>query len=372
MKKIFLLAGTLLAGFLIFRIYEGQLLMGDVIKEMAVPSMEEEEVITTVKNISPDWGDPAPKQKSLTVAAFGDIMLGRYVRTLIDKYGKDYIFEKFETDKENIFKDANVVFANLEGPIKGKGYKSDTSMVFGFNEDIAPFLKNEGFNVFSITNNHALDQGWDGRDSTISTLEKNNLGWCGHPKEADKNSVYYGKTDDVSYAFICFTDVTFKLNKEKAVELIKEVRPKVDYLIISIHWGYEYEHKPSKTVQINPAHDFMDAGADFIIGHHPHVVQSFGEYNGKLIFYSLGNFIFDQYWSKDTQEELAIKFTLDKTDDGALKTKVSLMPLKSQKSQPRLMTKDEFNEWIERFIGYGNYDEKMKIEIRNGVIEVGY
>ncbi len=316
-------------------------------------------------------GDLTSDDRDLTIMAFGDMMLSRYVRTLMNLNGKSYIFDKIEGNEKNFFKGADVVFGNFEGPINGEGTSGGTSMVFSFNEDVAPFLKSYGFNLLSITNNHALDQGWQGRDNTIAAFNANNLGWCGHPSEVDKESIYYGKVKDKTFAFICFQDVTSKLNDEEAIKLIKEVRPNVDYLIVSIHWGYEYKHSPDSGTQIEPGKAFIDAGADFIIGHHPHVVQSFEEYNGKLIFYSLGNFVFDQYWSKDTQEELAIGIVLDdSSDDEGLVAKVFLFPMKSELSQSRLMTKEEYDDWIENFISYGNYSEEMKEMIRDGVIEI--
>jgi len=288
----------------------------------------------------------------------------------MDRYGMDYPIEKLDFGENSFFDFADVVFGNLEGPISGKGRSGGTSMVFAFNEDVAPLLKKWGFDLLSIANNHAVDAGWDGRASTIKALADNDLGWCGHPSEVDADSVYYGTANGDSYAFICFHDVTYTLNDEEAVELVKEVSSKVDYLIVSIHWGYEYAHSPNWQKQIEPGRAFIDAGADFIIGHHPHVVQSFEEYNGRFIFYSLGNFIFDQYWSTETQEELAIGIVFD-GKGRKMETEVRLFPMKSEKSQSRLMNDDEKSKWYEEFIGYGEYSEKMKEAIRKGVIMTG-
>lgn len=323
-------------------------------------------------------GQATANDRDLSILAFGDMMLGRHVRVLMNLYGKNYLFENIAgSDGEfgQFFKGSDTVFANLEGPIHGQGSSGGTSLVFSFNEDIAPFLKKYGFNLFSVSNNHAVDQGWDGRGTTIDALNNAGLGWCGHPSEAEEASVYYGKVLDKDFAFICFQDITFKLDDNAAVELVKKVRPNVDYLIVSIHWGYEYKHQPDFATQIEPGRAFIDAGADFVIGHHPHVVQSFEIYKDRFIFYSLGNFIFDQYWSKDTQEQLGLGIVLDDADNyddasgGSFKTKVYLIPMKSEASQPRLMTEEERNEWTSRFIDYGEYSEEIKDMIRDGVIE---
>ena len=300
--------------------------------------------------------------RKLTVLAFGDMMLGRYVRTLMDQNGLDYVFEKMP---DGFFSGADMIHANLEGPIKGKGRSGGTAMVFQFNEDVAPLLKKWGFDMVSIANNHAADAGWDGRDTTIAALEGSGVDWCGHPRDVEKESVYYGNVGETTYAFVCLHDVTFKLDDQAAVELIKEVDAEVDYVLVSIHWGAEYKHQPHWSLQVEPGRAFVDAGADFIIGHHPHVVENFEIYNGAPIFYSLGNFVFDQYWSTMTQEELSIGIVLG--EDGI---NIYLFPMKSERSQSRLMTKDEYEVWIEKFIGYGEYDEKMKEMIRDGVIQL--
>ncbi|MEK7126948.1 MAG: CapA family protein [Patescibacteria group bacterium] len=317
-------------------------------------------------------GESNESDRDLTILAFGDIMLGRYVRVLMDLYGADYIFENIKGVEGQFFKCSDIVFGNLEGPIKGQGSKGGKSLVFSFNEDIVGFLKRHGFNLVSIANNHAMDQGASGRDSTVSALDNGGLSWCGHPSEVDEGSVYYGNVLDKKYAFVCFQDVTSKLDDAAAVQMISDIRSNVDYLIVSVHWGYEYKHNADFKTQIEPGKAFIDAGADFVIGHHPHVVQNFEVYKGKVIFYSLGNFVFDQYWSKDTQEELAIGIVLDDKDDyeDNLRTKIYLFPMRSERSQSRLLNSGEYSKWIEKFISYGNYPENLKEQIRNGVIEI--
>lgn len=403
MSKWVIFAGFIVAGILLYQFNVQRITTVDVVKfltENTQPKAEKKYAAqsksdaanlktsesaakitdSTKKSIKSKKQIKKPEDRNLTILAVGDIMLGRYVRVLMDENGADYIFNGVGGPEKFLPSGADVIFGNLEGPIHGQGKKGGTSMVFSFNEDIAPLLKNFGFTLLSVSNNHALDQGWKGRDTTISALENNELGWCGHPTDADPSSVYYSLVGQEKFAFVCFQDITHKLDDEAAVELIKAIRPSVDYLIVSVHWGIEYKHKPDSKSQIEPGHAFIDAGADFVIGHHPHVVQTFEIYNGKVIFYSLGNFVFDQYWSKDTQEGLVIGIELDDTDgDGGgwfgddgdpFRTKINLFPIKIDKSQPRLMTDDERDKWIETFIDYGDYDDQIKEQIRAGVIEI--
>ena len=101
---------------------------------------------------------------------------------------------------------------------------------------------------------------------------------------------------------------------EGVIQNIKNLRPYSDYLIVYAHWGNEYETTPTSQ-QTDLAHSFIDAGADFIIGSHPHVVQTKEEYKGKMIYYSLGNMVFDQYFSTETQKGLLIEADINTDSD---------------------------------------------------------
>ncbi|MFA4890911.1 MAG: AmmeMemoRadiSam system protein B [Candidatus Gracilibacteria bacterium] len=310
-------------------------------------------------------GDPSD-ERAVTVMALGDIMMGRYVRTLMEmENNNERSFELIRGDEDRFFYGADVFFGNLEGPIQGAGFPSRTSLIFGFHEDTAPLLSKFGFDVFSIANNHILNQGWDGFDSTVQNLQSAGVSACGHPTEVVPGAVVYKTFGDKEIAFICFDDVGHRLDMDSAVSLVDDVDDDVDFTIVSIHWGFEYVHTPNNYRQVDPAHRFVDAGADVIIGHHPHVVQTFEIYNGVPIFYSLGNFIFDQYWSYDTQEQLGVGIVL-----GDETTKFYLFPMHSDQSRPYLMNKEEKEHFYDRFISWGGYDEAMQAQIRSSVVEI--
>ncbi|HYE22163.1 MAG TPA: CapA family protein, partial [Verrucomicrobiae bacterium] len=102
-------------------------------------------------------------------------------------------------------------------------------------------------------------------------------------------------------------------NEKQMTQDIASLDSKVDFLIVSTHMGTEYKRDPDPR-NVELAHKAIDSGADMLIGHHPHWIQTIEEYNGKWIFYSLGNFVFDQMWSQDTKEGLTIFATFeDKT-----------------------------------------------------------
>ena len=134
------------------------------------------------------------------------------------------------------------------------------------------------------------------------------------------------------------------------------------FLIVSFHWGQEYQLKES-TFQQELAHKVIDSGADLIVGHHPHVVQGIDEYKGKLIFYSLGNFVFDQYFSKETQESLAVGL-----DVYPQKLIFRLFPIKSHLAQPHLTDSKQAKQFLEELAQRS--DDTLLDSIKIGEIEI--
>ena len=133
---------------------------------------------------------------------------------------------------------------------------------------------------------------------------------------------------------------------------------------MSFHWGAEYQDV-SSIVQKKLAHLVIDAGADLVIGHHPHVVQEIEEYGAGMIFYSLGNFIFDQDFSLETQQGLIVK--LEVVSDKLI---YQLFPVQIDASQPRLMNDEEKDKFLKNLSKRS--DNKLEIEIKNGRIEKIY
>lgn len=115
-------------------------------------------------------------------------------------------------------------------------------------------------------------------------------------------------------------------------------------MIVAFHWGTEYTSTPNST-QIELAHSTIEAGADLIIGNHPHWVQGIEQYKGKFISYSHGNFIFDQMWSQETKEGVLGKYTFN--NDGLIN--VEFIPvIIDEYSQPRFATKAEADRVLQR------------------------
>lgn len=269
------------------------------------------------------------KEEPVRILAFGDIMLGRYVRVLMERNDDLYYpFKKTFGNKEWIGQ-FDLITANLEGPITERYITGGLSLTFGFPPDTAQILSNLGFDAVSLANNHTNNRGDAGYEETKKFLSEAGVGYYGHYKDVDLSPVYYKKVKGKKIAFIGLNDTFGKLDVDKALALIEREKPGVDYIIVFPHWGHEYQGVHDKR-QEELAKKFIDAGADTVLGHHPHVVQDVGEYNGKKIFYSLGNYVFDQYFRQDVQEGLAIGITIENDE-----FKYEIYPMKSEASQPR-------------------------------------
>jgi poly-gamma-glutamate synthesis protein (capsule biosynthesis protein) len=273
---------------------------------------------------------PPPAPKETTVFFAGDIMLGRHVGEKIQE-SKDLNFPFKDVSAD--IKKADLSFANLESPFSDLPALSTSSFNFRARPETIQGLLDSGFDILSTANNHSFDQGEHGVLYTLDWLKKNNIVSLGSGTDChagriiEKGGIKFGflgysysshnDAGAVADPLVCsFNDQT------QIVKDVQALRPQVDFLIVSAHRGIEYTREPEdKTV--STAHAVIDAGADMFVGHHPHWIQTTEEYKGKYIFYSLGNFVFDQDWSVDTSEGLAL---LAKFSDGKLK-QIDLRPV---------------------------------------------
>ncbi len=275
----------------------------------------------------------APKIKKVSILTFGDMMLDRVVYSKTLKAG-DYNFPFQKID--DFLKTADIKFANLEGPITN--FKSisngNTRMRFTVSPEFLPVLK-ERFNVLSLANNHMLDFGEAGYIQAKNYLSEANINYFGNYHNQQENLSTIIEKNEIKIGFIGYHGL-IEEGFENALEEIKKIRPQVDFLIVVPHWGAEYKEFPADST-IKKAKQFIDVGADLILGGHPHVVQPSEEYKGKKIYYSLGNFIFDQYWSEETMQGLAVEILLEKSDN-KIKAEYKEYKIKiNQDSQPEII-----------------------------------
>ncbi len=251
----------------------------------------------------------------VSFCAVGDILLDRGVRIEIENNGVNYPFEKIR----NIISRNDLSFFNLECPLadSSDGFPVNKRFSFRAEPSYINGLKYAGFNIASVANNHTIDYGKTGFMKTIELLNQSSLYSVGggenqqqafHPLLLEKE----GET----FAFFAVLEfllegTTFDENKpypafgqiEQLCKLIEEYNTLIDNIVVSFHWGIENSNIPT-SLQTEYAHKVIDAGADLVLGHHPHVLQSIETYRNKLILYSLGNFVFDN--SEEIQKQSAL------------------------------------------------------------------
>lgn len=261
--------------------------------------------------------------RNTTIILTGDVMIGRSVMTKsIQENDYTYPFKKIAEK----LKKANLVFINLENPIIENCPETNTGMIFCARPEMVEGLTFAGIDIVTLANNHSKNYGQKGLEETIQSLNKNNIRAVGY------GNLIIKKIKRIKYGFLGFDFLT-KIPKETDYNLIQESKNKVDVLIVGIHWGNEYASKPTR-YQKEWAKKIVEQGADVIAGHHPHWVQEKEEINGKPVYYSLGNLIFDQMWSEKTKQGLVVELTFR---DGKLTNTTELPTYMSSWAQPEFV-----------------------------------
>jgi poly-gamma-glutamate synthesis protein (capsule biosynthesis protein) len=292
---------------------------------------------------------------SLKIYAVGDIMLGEQplcnnfgVSSVIKRRGTDYLFDNVRS----LFNDGDIVFGNLECSIMSEDSANGQEPKFFCAEpNVIEGLKNANFNVLSVANNHIMENTdvlfWN----TVQLLRGNSIHPVGIANEIEIIDVKGYKIAFLAYSFIEDDIPNSGYNKiyseEPILRDMQRIRSDVDLIIISLHWGYEYVPYPSPD-QIRIGRKLVDAGADIILGGHPHVTQSYEIYKNRPIFYSLGNFIFDHTYIPTTQESFIAEITLD--DSSLDLVNVNIIPVVADESdyQPKLVCSPQAETIIKR------------------------
>jgi len=305
------------------------------------------------------------EKKQVTFLTFGDMMLDRNVFILTQKAGTfDFPFAKIDL----LFKGENYRLANLEGPITNNVSIAAKShgMQFTISPNFLPAL-GKRFEILNLANNHSQNFGTSGLQQTKDYLAKTGIEYLGDPanreteisKIIEKNGLKIGL---IGYHALVNDDLN------KIIKEIKNLKSQTDFIIVLPHWGKEYKTTPSEYQQ-DKARKMIDAGADLILGSHPHVIEPIEIYKDKVIFYSLGNFIFDQYFSQNTSQGLSIGLNLIK-EDNKIRADYSIFPfLISKQSQPELLAAKERQALFTDISKNSTVDDTIKLQIKNGLIK---
>ena len=267
------------------------------------------------------------EEEPIRVLFVGDIMLSRYVGREMEKRN-DYLYPFREVAEE--IQKADIAFGNLEGPISDRG--SNQGSIYSFRADprVVEGLAFAGFDVIGVANNHIWDWGRLALEDTITLLKENGIDAVGAGRnEVEANAPVVREVRGTKIAFLAYTNLYPKSleargsstgishsQKEKIVAQIRQLDNEADVIVVSFHWGDEYQAKANAS-QREIAYALIDAGAELVIGHQPHLLQEVERYpnpsNGSdgqgssgWIAYSLGNFVFDQSFSEETMGGLAI------------------------------------------------------------------
>lgn len=246
---------------------------------------------------------------SVTFVFTGDTMLDRNIRLKAQQQGYDFLIGP---KLKNIFASAEYVLTNLEGPVTsspsvsvGSEVGSTRNFIFTFDPEGLKFLKRNNINVVNLGNNHILNFGTEGLAETYQYLDQTQLLYFGYTgtTQPERSSTLILQTDQGSVGLVNYNQF-ISGGENQVFTDIEALKNSVDYLIVYTHWGNEYVQE--NKVLVDLAHRFIDEGVDLVIGSHPHIITGHEIYKDKHIYYSLGNFIFDQYFDENVKKGMIV------------------------------------------------------------------
>ncbi len=268
----------------------------------------------------------------------GDVLLARKVERYMERFSHEYPFMRLDP-----FRSDEYVVANFESSIPSVHVPTPFySLNFSTKSEYAKALRTQGFTHVSLANNHSYDTGHSGFMSTTDVLTASGLTSFGVPGKLTASSTAYVTLGTSTVALIGLETLSSVPTDEELKNFLGEVDAQSDLMIVYIHWGNEYALRHSKSQEVF-AEKLVSLGVDAIVGHHPHVVQDIALIDGVPVFYSLGNFVFDQYFSPEVQQGLQLTFEVSHDV-----LSYSLTPVTSidMQSSPRPMTASEKKSFL--------------------------
>jgi poly-gamma-glutamate synthesis protein (capsule biosynthesis protein) len=249
-----------------------------------------------------------PQRYNLTLVAAGDNL---FHETIINAHKQNgYDFAPIYTEVKNIIKNADLAFINQENVMAGESLGYSGYPTFNTPQSLAGTIADTGFDIVNIANNHTMDMGRAGLHATLDLLDGiDGITVIGARKTGESHKII--TKNNITLGFLSYTyglngfalpagepNLVSLINRNKMTQEISVLRPLCDFLVVSLHWGEEYQMEAGKE-QISLAEFLAEQNVDLIIGHHPHVLQpvtSINRPDGKktLCFYSLGNFVSNQ------------------------------------------------------------------------------
>lgn len=311
----------------------------------------------------------------------GDIMLGRSIKNKSSKTNYSDILDNVSS----IWKDSDYVSGNLECAVldnPDKFEKNDKEIHINAETKSVNVLKDNGFTLINLANNHLADFCSDGVISTVNTLQKAGLKYVGAGKNITEASKYdIQEVNGVKIATVSVSDIVpknFSATDSKAGILstktsayynaVRQASQEADLVVVNIHWGVEYGLNQSER-QEELARNLINFGADIVIGSHPHVLQPVEKYKDGIIFYSMGNFVFDQGWSR-TKDSMVLNYFVDKDGNCSFE----MIPVRIKDGYPTVtnnpfFTKRTFNTLTKK-LKDSDYEVKSNTILLKNAIKV--
>ena len=292
-------------------------------------------------------GVSAQAADTLSIVMTGDILLDRGVRRVIEKRGVDHLFS---TEVDAVFRSAQVVVGNLECPATKINAPVQKFYIFRAEPEWLQALKRHGITHLNLANNHSIDQGRKGLLDTKQNIVKAGMVPIGagrNMKEAAEPVLLAKHPRKVwllaslrlsleNYAYLPDKPCVSQQPMDSLLRRVQRLR-KADptaVIIVSLHWGGEHTLKPVPS-QRHEAHMLIRAGADVLVCHHTHTLQTVEEFMGHSIYYSIGNFIFDPK-KPINSEACIVRLKIAKGKDGL---KVETIPIEIRQCVPYIVKK---------------------------------
>lgn len=282
-----------------------------------------------------------PVKGEVMLSFTGDILLDRDVGRKILQNGNKYPYEYVK----EILNKSDIVYGNLECPLLNKGTPTikRRELIFKGEVSNSTALKEAGYSILNLANNHAMDYGSGGLLSVINALKDSSIMPLGGgtDNKSSHTPVFiikkgikvgflgYSIFPPEGYVFLENKPDIARFSNSITAEDIKQAKAQCDFLVVTFHWGKEFSHFPSD-LQKEMAHLAIDSGCDMVVGHHPHVLQGIERYKGKPIFYSLGNFVFDKQIPPGTDESIILNIRINR--NGIVDSEI--IPVKIKNCQP--------------------------------------
>lgn len=295
------------------------------------------------------------KNQNITLAIMGDVLLDRGIGKMIETHGADYPWRHVS----HILNKYDLALINLETSVGTRGNAmADKEYTFQSKPETLEGIVSGGIDGVSIANNHILDYGREGFIETLKNLEKMGIPYAGggrKKQEALKPAIW--EINGMQIGLLAFSrvipDMSWYATDQRAgiasaydyyldsiSETIRKTKKEVDFLIVSVHWGKELQKYPDKK-DVDAAKQFIDSGADLIMGHHPHVLQGIEFYKNRPIVYSLGNFVFNARGKESNQTMI---FNVEINKKGIVTANV--IPIRIKGGQPMVAEGQEKEEII--------------------------